>query len=57
MTKSVPFKKLNVDSEVKTVRVKLLTGNANCFRVVLECKPLVLIGCDKLSATVCIQGN
>ena len=57
MTKSVPFKKLNADSEVKTVRVKLLSGNTKCFRVVLECKPLVLIGCDKPSTTVCIQGN
>ena len=55
--KSVVFKKLNVCSEVRTVRVKLLTGNTNCFRVVLECKPKVLIGCNEPSATVCIQGN
>ena len=54
-TKSVVFKKLNVCSEVRTVRVKLLTGNANCFRVVLECK--CLIGYNKPSATVCIEGN
>ena len=56
-TKSVVFKKLNVCSEVRTVRVKLLTGNTNCFRVVLECKPKDLIGCNEPSATVCIQGN
>ena len=57
LTKSVVFKKLNVCSEVRTVRVKLLTGNTNCFRVVLKCKPKDLIGCNKPSATVCIQGN
>ena len=57
LTKSVVFKKLNVCFEVRTVRVKLLSGNTNCFRVVLECKPKDLIGCTEPSTTVCIQGN
>ena len=57
MRKSVLFKKLNADSEVRTVRVELLSGNANCFRVVLKCEPKFLIGSSKPSATVCIQGN